>query len=146
MTGFDQGVDVADGGAHGVGAVFLREGDEAVDWVERDFVYGVDEFGFAIRFGEVHGGDLETVEEQAGTAGVDFVGGDALEDFSEGVLDGGAVLGRGECERTAGAAGFGVGDGPAGGVVVVTEGFEAQAGGAAAVPVCEDVAALLDGG
>jgi hypothetical protein len=34
MTGFDQGVDVADGGTHGVGAVFLLEGDEAVDGVE----------------------------------------------------------------------------------------------------------------
>jgi hypothetical protein len=125
--------------------VFLREGDEAVDGVEGNVVDGVDDFSFAIRLGEVHGGDLETVEEQAGAAGVDFVGGDALEDFSEGVLDGGTVLGRGECEGAAGSSGFGVGDGLAGGVVVVAEGFEAQAGGAAAVPVGEDVAALLDG-
>jgi len=44
-------------------------------------------------FGEVEAGDLEAVEEQAGAAGVDVVGGNALEDFADGVLDGGAVLG-----------------------------------------------------
>ena len=44
-------------------------------------------------FGEVETGDLEAVEEEAGAAWVDVVGGDALEDFSDGGLDGGAVFG-----------------------------------------------------
>jgi hypothetical protein len=34
-------------------------------------------------FGEVEAGDLEAVEEQAGAAGVDVVGGDTLEDFAD---------------------------------------------------------------
>jgi hypothetical protein len=38
-------------------------------------------------FGEVEAGDLEAVEEQTGAAGVDVVGGDTLEDLSDGVLD-----------------------------------------------------------
>jgi hypothetical protein len=38
-------------------------------------------------FGYVEAGDLEAVEEQAGAAGVDVVGGDTLEDLSDGVLD-----------------------------------------------------------
>jgi hypothetical protein len=45
-------------------------------------------------FWEVEAGDLEAVEEQTGSAGVDLVGGDALEDLADGVLDGGAVLGE----------------------------------------------------
>jgi hypothetical protein len=44
-------------------------------------------------FGEVEAGDLEAVEEQAGAAGVDVVGGYALQNFADGVLDGGAVFG-----------------------------------------------------
>jgi hypothetical protein len=69
-------------------------------------------------FGEVEAGDLEAVEEEAGAAGVDVVGGDALEDLADGVLDGGAVFGQGEFEG--GAAGSaGVGYGFAGGVVVI---------------------------
>jgi hypothetical protein len=39
------------------------------------FVGGLD-------FGQVEAGDLEAVEEEAGAAGIDFVGGDALEDFA----------------------------------------------------------------
>jgi len=41
-----------------------------------------------LRLGEVEAGDLEAVEEEPGTAGVDVVGGDALEDLADGVLDG----------------------------------------------------------
>jgi hypothetical protein len=37
---------------------------------------------------EVEAGDLEAVEEEAGAAGVDVVGGDAAEDFADGALDG----------------------------------------------------------
>ena len=44
-------------------------------------------------FGEVEAGDLKAVEEKSGAARVDVVGGDALEDFADGVLDGGSVFG-----------------------------------------------------
>ena len=44
-------------------------------------------------FGEVEAGDLEAIEEEAGAAWVDVVGGDALEDFADRGLDGGAVFG-----------------------------------------------------
>jgi hypothetical protein len=49
-------------------------------------------------FGEVEAGDLEAVEEEAGSAGIDLVAGDALEDLADGELDGGLVLGQGQVE------------------------------------------------
>jgi hypothetical protein len=54
-------------------------------------------------FGEVEAGDLESVEEEAGAAWIDLVGGDALENFADGLLDGGAVFGERQVEG--GAAG-----------------------------------------
>jgi len=131
---------------------FLDGGQVAQELVVGDFFEGL---GGGLEFflaGEVGAGDLEAVEEEAGTAGVEVVGGDALEDEADGELDGGAVLGDGEVEGgEAGLAGGGVGDGMAGGVVVVAEVFEAEGGGAAAASVDEDVAAalafgLFDGG
>ncbi len=95
-------------------------------------------------FGEVEAGDLKAVEEKAGSSGVDFVGGDSLEDLADGELDGGLVFGEREVEGgAAGLAGLCVGDWFAGGVVVVTEVFSAQAWAAAAAAVGEDVAALV---
>ena len=50
-----------------------------------------DQFGSVfggLLFGEVEAGDLEAVEEKAGAAGVNVVGGDALEGLADGVLDG----------------------------------------------------------
>jgi hypothetical protein len=95
-------------------------------------------------FGEVEAGDLEAVEEEAGAAGVDVVRGDALEDFTDGGLDGGAVFRERDFEGGAAAlAGAWVGRGFAGGVVVVAEVFSAEAWAAAAVAVGEDVAALV---
>jgi len=44
-------------------------------------------------FWQVEAGDLEAVEEEAGAAWVDIVGGDALQDLADGGLDGGAVFG-----------------------------------------------------
>jgi hypothetical protein len=38
--------------------------------------------------GQVEAGDLETVEKETGAPGVDFVAGDAAEDFADGALDG----------------------------------------------------------
>jgi len=43
-------------------------------------------------FAEVEAGDLEAVEEEAGATWVDFVGGDALEDFADGGLDGRTIF------------------------------------------------------
>src|SRR3979409_2711449 len=74
-----------------------------------------DEFGLGgLRFGEVEAGDLEGVEEEGGAAGVDVVGGDALEDLADGKLDGGSVFGEGNFEG--GAAGLAGGGGGGGGV------------------------------
>ncbi|HEY1993874.1 MAG TPA: hypothetical protein VGG81_05680 [Edaphobacter sp.] len=95
-------------------------------------------------FGEVEAGDLEAVEEEAGAARVDVVGGDAAEDFSDGMLDGGAVFGQRKVEGGAAASTLlRVGDGFSCVVVVVAEVFSPQAGAAAAVAVGEDVAALV---
>ena len=102
----------------------------------------------SLGFGEGGVGDLEAVEEEAGAARVDVVGGDALEDFADGVQDGGAVFGKGDVEGGAAAAALlRVGYGFSGGVVVVAELFPPEAGAGAAASVGEDVAALvLDGG
>ena len=79
----------------------------------------------------------------AGAAGVELVLDDAGEDFADRELDGGAVLGHGEGEGSlAGAAAAQLGDGFAGGVVEVAEGFAAERGRAAAAAFGEDVAAL----
>lgn len=93
--------------------------------------------------GQVERGDLETVEEETGAAGVDLVGGDAAEDLTDGELDGSAVLGEGKVEGgLAAAAGARVGDGLAGGVVEVAELFPAERRAAAAAAFGVDVAAL----
>ncbi len=97
-------------------------------------------------FGEVEARDLEAVEEQAGAAGVDVVGGDAAENFADGKLNAGTIVGIGQRKVEDGAAASSLlraGDGFSGGVVVVAEVFSAQAGAAAAVAVGEDVAALV---
>ena len=107
-----------------------------------------DGFGFGVAvgrgFGEVEAGDLEAVEEEAGAPGVDGVGGDAAENFADGLLDGGTIFGQRKVEGGAAAStSLRVGDGFSGGVVVVAELFSAQAGAAAAMAVGEDVAALV---
>ena len=128
-------------------------GDEVFDgiWscVEVAFLFDDD----GLLSGQVGAGDLEGVEEEAGAAWVDVVGGDAAEDLADRGLDGGSVFGIGQLEGgAAGAAPGGVEDGAAGGVVVVAELLLAQAWAAAAVSVGEDVAAaeafggLLHGG
>ena len=79
----------------------------------------------AFGFGEDGCGDLQAVEEESGAAWVDLIGGDAVEDLADGLLDGGSVFGDGQfelegCERAVFGRGF------AGGVVVVAEVFVAQ--------------------
>jgi hypothetical protein len=96
---------------------------------------------------EVEGGDLEAVEEEACAAGIELVGGEAEQDLADGGLDGAAVLGRGEGEGGAAAAGlFGglvtLGCGLAGVVVVEAEVLLAERGRAAAMAAGEDVTAL----
>jgi hypothetical protein len=78
---------------------------------------------------EVGGGDGEAVEEEAGAAGVDLVGGEAAEGVEQSELEGGAVVGVRDGEVEGGVAGYvglaaalvGGRDGAAGGVVVVAE-------------------------
>jgi hypothetical protein len=97
-----------------------------------------------VGFGEVEAGDLEAVEEQAGAAWVDVVGGDGLEDAADGGLDGGAVFGEREIEgASAGLSLTRANGGLAGGVVVVAEVLVAETDAAAAASVGEDVAALV---
>jgi len=95
-------------------------------------------------FGEIEAGDLEAVEEEAGAAWVDVVGGDALEDFADGGLDGGAIFGQGQVEVGAATATCSrVGDWLSRGVVVVAELFLTETRAGAAVAVGEDVTALV---
>jgi hypothetical protein len=95
-------------------------------------------------FGEVEAGDLKAIEEQAGAAGIDVVGGDALKDLTDGGLNRGTVFWQRQVEGAAAAAAPArVGDGFSGGVVVVAELFAAEAWAGAAVAVGEDVAALV---
>jgi hypothetical protein len=68
----------------------LLGGEGAVEVVEDDFFYGFR--GLRDGLGEVGAGDLEGVEEQAGAAGVECVGGDAVGDGVEVELDAGAVV------------------------------------------------------
>jgi hypothetical protein len=127
-------------------------GERAVVGVVDDLVYelGFEVLGLAgaggfrglLGLGEDGGGDLEAVEEESGAAWVDLIGGDALEDLADGLLDGGAVFGDGEFEFE-GGEGAVFGCGFAGGVVVVAEIFVAERGRAAAVAGGEDVAALV---
>ena len=128
----------------GAGVADFGDGREvAVGGVGGDLLDGVGLGGGFGVAGEVGAGGLKAVEEEAGAAGVDLVERDAAEDLADDVLDAGAVLGHGELEDTAAAAaGFGVGDGAAGGVVVVAEVLAAEGGTAAAVATGEDVAAL----
>jgi hypothetical protein len=121
-------------------------GEGAVDGVVDELGDGLLGVLFGVGFGEIEAGDLEAVEEEAGAAGIDLVGGDAAEDFADGELEAGAFgeiagVGEGEGGLTAAAAGR-VLDGAAGGVVEVAEVFGAECGRGAAAAVGEDVAAL----
>jgi hypothetical protein len=130
---------------------FGARSDDAEGGVDGDLFHGlVCRLGFGggscggLGFGQIEAGYLETVGEEAGASRVDVVGGDALEDFSDGGLDGGAVFRQRQVEVGAAAAAlFWVGDGFSCGVVVVAELFLAEAGAGAAASVGEDVAALV---
>jgi hypothetical protein len=133
---------VADFGGWGEGAEF-RVACDLFDGFGLSIAFGCS-FVCGLWFGEIEAGDLESVEEEGGAAGVDVVGGDALENLTDGELDGGAVFGQGKVEGGAAASALlRVGGRLAGGVVVVAEVFSAEAWAAAAVAVGEDVAALV---
>jgi len=96
-----------------------------------------------LRFGQVEAGDLEAVEQETGAAGIDVIGGDALEDFADGELNGATVFRNGQVKGAAALlAGDRVGNRFAGPVVVIAKVFVAERWTGAAVPVGEDVAAL----
>ncbi len=128
---------------------FGSRGEGAEFGVARYLFYDFDGLWLGVAvggwFGEVEAGDLEAVEKEAGAAGVDVVGGDALEDLADGGLDGGAIFWQREGEGGAsGAALAWVGDGFSGGVVVVTELFVAEAlGWRSGVPSVKMLAALV---
>ena len=85
---------------------------------------------------------MEGVEDQAGVAGADLVGGETADHFVDGVLEVGLAGGEWEGEGlTATAAADGISYGPAGGVVVVAEGFALEGGRGAAVTSFEDMGA-----
>ncbi len=103
---------------------------------------------FLVIFQQVEAGDLQAVEQQAGAARVQVVGGDALQHLPDGVLDGAAVLRVGQLEgalQALSALQFPNRDGAANIVVVVAERLIAQAWAAAADAVDLDVAALVAG-
>jgi hypothetical protein len=69
-------------------------GEDAEGGVDGDLFYGLGFGGFCgLDFWQVEAGDLEAVEEESGSARVDLVGGDTLEDLADGRLDGGTVFG-----------------------------------------------------
>ena len=87
--------------------------------------------GLDARLGQVGGGDLEAVEEEAGAAWIELVGGDAAKDVDDGELEADAVVAVRELEVEGGlatAARARVWGGFAGGVVVEAEIFAAEGG------------------
>jgi hypothetical protein len=87
--------------AHAGVGDFGSRSEDAEGWVDGDLFDGL-RFGCrlgGVGFGEIEAGDLKSVEEQAGAARVDVVGGDALQNLADGGLDRGAVLGQWKVER-----------------------------------------------
>jgi hypothetical protein len=76
--------------------------------VSGDLFDDFDGLGFGVAMsrglGKVQAGDLEAIEEEASAARVDVVGGDAAEDFADGLLNGRTVFGEWDFEGGAAAA------------------------------------------
>jgi hypothetical protein len=155
VDGGDGGIGFGDGGVGfgvswlgGIVQDFGDGGEVAEGVVFGDFFDGLGCGWIFLLAGEVGGGDLEAVEEDAGALVVEVAGGDAAEDVEDGDLDGGAVLDGLHFEDADAAGEGGV---AAGAVVVVAEVLGAEGGRAAAVSVGVDVAAevaavRVDGG
>ena len=86
------GVDELGGGGEGAQGGVV---DDLFNCVVEGVVVGV---AAGLGLGQVEARNLEAVEEEAGAAGVDGVGGEAAEDLADTGLDSGAVLGEGEVE------------------------------------------------
>jgi hypothetical protein len=98
------------------------------------------------RFWDVAAGYLKAVEQKAGAAGINLVGGDEAQNFTERELESGTVRGVGEAKFIAFLfAQARVLDGRAVGSVVVAEVLAAQRPGAATPPVGVDMAAAVAG-
>jgi selenophosphate synthetase-related protein len=74
-------------------------------------------------------GELEAVKEQAGAVGIDLVGGEAMDDLMERVLERGPILRKHDVEAFAAVTSDG---GFAAGMVIVAMDFSAKSGRAAA--------------
>jgi len=84
--------------------------------------FGVALFGVALVLGEVGGGELQSVEEEASAPEVDVVAGNAGDDAAEAFLDLGAGVGCWHAEGVAaGLSEASVGDGATGLVMVVAK-------------------------
>ena len=59
-------------------------GQGAVGWIILDVFDGGDRFSVLLGFGQVLAGDLEGVEDQAGSFGFDGVAGETLDDLADG--------------------------------------------------------------
>ena len=98
------------------------------------------------RFGDVAASYLKAVEQKTGAAGIDLIGSDETQDFTERELEGGAVRGVGKGEFIAFLfAQARVLDGRPVGGVVVAEVLAAQRPGAATPPVGVHMAAEIAG-
>ena len=130
------------------GGEVLGDGDGALFGVFYDVFHGGGGVGLFFLAAEVAAGYLEAVEEEAGSFGVEVVGGEADQDLGDGGLDGASVFGVGESEGSSliqlcmASLGVLFWDWAAKIVVVVAEVFTAERGRAAAMAAGQDVAAL----
>jgi hypothetical protein len=99
----------------------VSEVDVVGDFVDLGLLFG----GLGGVAGEVGGGDLKAVEQDAAAFVVDVSAGEAAEDFEEGELDGGAVV---DARHGEGAGAAGDGGLAAGTAVVVAEALAAKGG------------------
>jgi len=138
------------GGSWGgdVGGGFVEEG-----WGEVDFSDDGLWFGDGVQVAGVGGGELQAVEQGSGVLEVDLVGGERVDDFGDGDLDGDAVFEGAEVEDGSLALEVGAGDD---GVAVdtvavvqaaveVAEDGRFECDGLALEAVRADVAAEFDG-
>jgi len=131
-----------------VGGGLVEEG-----WGEVDFSDDGLWFGDGVQFAGVGAGELQAVEESSGVLEVDLVGGERVDDFRDGDLDGDAVFEGAEVEDGSLALEVGAGDD---GVAVdtvrvvqasveVAEDGSLECDGLALEAVGTDVAAEFDG-